>query len=517
MTATVVEQLPADYESQIGAAVDRVFAEKGLSFAIEPRYWSPAPIGTDITAAIRGAELMGLPMTPQGIQTARVLEAKSDELDPVSGRYRPLYEECAVQEPRRSTKTTIIQMILLGRCATIPGYRVVSTAQDGTRASQFFMNMVRMIEAAMRRRGADVELADLGIEQIYRSQGREYIQFANGSRWWVVKPESGAFRGDAADCMWFDEAGELDATKSEDLVAGAFPLMDTRPLGQIIISGTPGMARAGMFWDALASGRRKPDEYGIVDYCAEDTADITDEAVWWATHPGLACGLTTIEKMRRNFAKLGAVQFAREYLCIWPPDTTVSALDLKKWHATAVDAFESMPEGLPWGIGYDVDRSGTVAAVAVAWIDAFDAPHVQIMDHRAGVAWLTTYLARAIRKHPRVPVGYDSIGENINTANSLARMGNLNTKHVKSLNVKAVAAATALISQSVEAMTIQHARHGGLDTAVENATWRDSAGSRLFQRGKGVEITCLLAAVAALGAVADEKRRSSLTIPAPAT
>lgn len=515
MTATVVERLPADYESAIAAAVDKVFEDKGLSFAIEPRYWSPAPASTDISAAIRGAELMGLPLTPQGVQTALVLEAKSGEIDPASGLAKPLYEECAVQEPRRSTKTTIIQMILLGRCATIPDHRVVSTAQDGTRASQFFMNMVRMIEATLRRRG--LELEDVGIEQIYRSQGRENIQFTNGSRWWVVKPESGAFRGDAADTMWFDEAGELDATKSEDLVAGAFPLMDTRPLGQIIISGTPSMARAGMFWDALASGRRKPDEYGIVDYCAEDTADITDEAVWWATHPGLACGLTTIAKMRRNFAKLGAVQFAREYLCIWPPDTTVSALDLKKWHATAVEAFESMPEGLPWGIGYDVDRTGTVAAVAVAWIDAFDAPHVQIMDHRAGVSWLTTYLARAIRKHPRVPVAYDSIGENINTANSLARMGNLPTKHVKSLNVKSVAAATALISQSVEAMTIQHARHGGLDTAVENATWRDSAGSRLFQRGKGVEITCLLAAVAALGAVADEKRRASVSIPGPAT
>jgi hypothetical protein len=512
VTATITE-LPADYESAIAAAVDRVFADKGLSFDIEPRYWSPSPVGVDISAAIRGAELMGLPLTPQGIQTARVLEARSDELDPVSGLYRPLFEECAVQEPRRSTKTTIIQMILLGRCAKIPGYRVVSTAQDGTRASQFFMNMVRMVEATMRRSG--LTEADLGIRQIYRSQGREYIEFENGSRWWVVKPESGAFRGEAADCMWFDEAGELDATKSEDLVAGAFPLMDTRPLGQIIISGTPAMARAGMFWDALERARKEPEAYGIVDYCAEDTADITDEAVWWKVHPGLASGLTTIVKLRRNFTKLGAVQFAREYLCIWPPDSLVTALDLKKWAATAVDAFDGPPEELPWGIGFDVDRGGTVAAVAVAWLDAFDAPHVQIVDHRAGSQWVIAYLARAIRKHPRTPVGYDSIGENLNTAHALERMGNLPTKHVRALNLRDVAAATALFSQSNESMTIQHAKHGGLDTAVENATWRDAGGSRLFQRGKGVEITCLLACVHALGAVATEKRRAPVSIPSP--
>lgn len=497
-------ELQADYETAIAEAVNRVFEEKGLTFGAAPRYWSESPVGTEIRTALIGAEMMGYPLTPQGCYMARMLEARSDEMDPISGLCRPLYEEAVAQVPRRSTKTYTIQAVLLGRCASIPGYRVVSTAQDGTRASQFFMNMVRMIEARMRRLG--LTETDLGIRQIYRSQGREFIEWENGSRWWVVKPESGAFRGEAADVMWFDEAGELDAAKSDDLVAGAFPLMDTRPLGQIIISGTPGLVRAGVFWDALQRGRKEPDVYGIVDFCALDSADVLDEAVWWETHPGLASGLTTIAKLRRNLTKLGPAKFAQEYLCIWAADNSTSALDPQAWADTETDPAPF--DGQDFDLAFDCHIHGHYASLVATWVDDDGDAHAQIMDYRPGTEWLTAELTRAHKAHPRVKIHYDAIGANAAVALSLQRVPTFRAHALRAVGMRDIAAGAALLAQHLDARTFHHAASASMTNAAENVTWRYSGESRLFGRkNASVDVSGIIAA--SIGLTASLSRKTA--------
>lgn len=478
MTAALLERLPAGFDDALAAAVDKVYADKSLSFEAAPRWVSPVPAGTDISAAILGAELMGLPLTPQGCVVAGVLEAKRDETD-AFGQALPLYDETVVEVPRRSTKTTVIQMVLLGRCGLIPNYRVVSTAQDGTRASQFFMNMVRMIEARMFR--LKLSLADLGIKQVYKSQGREYIEWLNGSRWWVVKPESGALRGEAADTMWFDEAGELNAETSDDLVAGALPLMDTRDLGQIIISGTPGLVRAGMFWDYLEAAREDPENNGIVDYCANEWEDPTDEAVWWRNHPGLACGLTTIVKLRKRLEKMPIAQFAREYLCIWPADRTVSALDKKKFAAGAVAPVAGAPDGVRWAAAFDCHMDGLSGSILAAWWDA-GVPHMQVMEHRAGVDWMPAAIAALLKAHPDVDVVYDAIGQNTVVAQQLAGMPRVNTRKLRALPMKEVSASASMTAGAVDMGQLLHGESKSLTLAVEGANWRFSGENRFFGR-----------------------------------
>jgi len=496
----------------------------------KPRKLSEIPEGTDIEAAHVGARLQRLPITPQGVLVAGVMEARKDD-----GRRR--YKQVTIQIPRRSTKTTTVQNVLLGRCATIPGYQVVSTAQDGTRASQFFRDMMDLIEAhaneIMELRNEEIQdawngegkepaeftykdaLKELGIRTLYYSQQREYIRWINGSKWRVAKPEPSGLRGGAANAIWFDEGGELDPEESPQLLAGALPMMDTKQDGQIIVSGTPGTARVGMFWDSLEAAHKAPNKLGIVDYSAGEFCDPNDERVWWETHPGLACGLTSIETIRERHdpeTGLSLPEFMREYLCIWPPDSKVTALNLKNWGITETDPLAEPPE-VAWGIGWDIAIGGHAAAVAVAWYDEHDEPHVQVMDHRAGSQWVAPYVGKAIQKFPRVPVGFDSIGENITVSNALGRMPRVKTTRVKGLNMKEVAAATASLAQAVDTMRIHHPAHSGLDTAVKNTTWRNPDGNRLFMRGKGIEISCLLACVAALAVAATAKRQSGLEMP----
>lgn len=504
MTAAVLEAL--DYDVALTDAMDKVQAEKGLTFRARPAYMSPVPAGTNVSNVRTGSELLGLPVTPQGVMVAGMLEAKSADGS-------PLYDEAVVEIPRRSTKTTTIQLVLLGRCANTPGYRVVSTAQDGTRASGIMQNMMTAIEMHLTKTGRTLE--DVGIRQMYRSQGREYILWENGSKWWVVKPEPSAFRSDAADCMLFDEAGELAPDKADALQAGALPLMDTRENSQIIVAGTPAEVRAGLLWDYLKAARDDPASLGIVDFTAGDFADADDEDTLWATHPGLAAGLTTIAKLRKRREKMSELQYLREYWCVWPPDSTVTALDLRNWDATGRDHVAAPPD-VPWAIGWDVAIGGQAGAVAVAWFDDDDEPHVQVMAHRNGSGWMPAYIAGGLLKYQQVHAGYDNIGENIAVAQALGRMEKLRKQardRIKPLNLGQIAAGTAVLAQANELLTLHHAKHGGLDSAVRHAAWRESQGKRLFMRLKGQEITCLMACTHALAAAAQMPRRRSVQLP----
>lgn len=494
-----------------------------------PHHLSHIPEGTDIEAAHVGARLQRLPMTPQGELVAGVMESKND-----AGH--PLYKRVVVQIPRRSTKTTSIQNVLLGRCATIPGYQVVSTAQDGTRASQFFRDMMDLIEAhateLMDARNEELAesyegdkeppeitlkeaLLELGIRQLYYSQQREYIRWRNGSKWRVAKPEPSGLRGGAADVIWFDEAGELDPEEGPALMAGALPMMDTKPRSQILVSGTPAPQRAGLLWNSLEAGRAKQGPLGIVDYSMTDYADPHDETTWWGVHAGLACGLTTIETLRERYndTDMPIEKFMMEYLCWWPPDSKITALDLKKWGTTDFEPRAEPPEDVSWGIGYDVAPDGTSAAVAVAWLDAAGDPWVQVMRARlGGSAWLEDYLFRAQSTHKRVPIGYDSIGENIAVAQGLQRRPRFNNARLKSLNLREVGAATASLAQALDSMALRHAEHPGLNGAVKNASWRQSGDTRLFAR-KGGQICELMACVHALAVVNTMPVKRKLTLP----
>lgn len=491
----------------------------------KPRHLSYIPAGTDISVAGVGAALQRLPMTPQGEIIAGVLEAKRP-----GSASRPMYKEVSIEVPRRATKTTSIQNVLLGRCATIPGYQVCSTAQDGTRASQFMRDLMELIEdhandivsertEELAEAWEDNEkeppefttkmaLRELGIRTLYYSQQREFIKWTNGSKWRVSKPEASGLRGGKADVFWFDEAGELDPETSGKLMAGALPLLDTRPMGQVIHSGTPGEVRAGGFWDALVAARKEPDRFGIAEYCAEEFDDVADEALWWVVHPGLSCGLTEIEVLRERFAKLGPAKFAMEYLCIWPADLTTSAIDPQDW---ADASREPVPfAGQDFDLTFDCHIQGYYASLVATWLDEEGNPHGQLMDYRPGTEWLAAELVRAQRAHPRVDVYYDAIGANAAVAVGLQRVATFKAHALKVATMKDAAAGAALLASHLDGHTITIATSASMDNAAESVTWRWSGESRLFGRkNASVDVSGVVALSIGLSKTLSRRAKSS--------
>lgn len=429
-----------------------------------PTHMSRIPRGTDIATAVFGSELLALPLLPQGEQVAAVLESKGRD-------GTPLYRTVVILEPRRSTKTTSIWEVLLGRCASTAGYKVVTTAQDGIRARNRFREVARALDAA----GFEAR----GMGRIRWANGDEAIEFTNGSRIWVVPPEAAAFRGEAADVMLFDEAGELSPDKSDDLVAGALPLMDTRPKGQVIITGTPSKGRAGLLWSTLQKGRAGVRGVGILDYSIRDDEQavivpddggdpVLNEPVLRRVHPGIGT-LTTLAIIRERFEAMSLTQFEMEYLCRFPADAETDAISPEAFRALAVPATER-PEHV--GIAYDCAYDSSSASIAYAWRDESGRAFVEVVEHRLSTSWVPHLVHRAVMKYKRrAPVGYDDIGANRDPAAALERMRPV--PRLTRLQTKDIMGAATRLSNEVAAGNLSHFGQSDLQAAIENLTWRD--------------------------------------------
>lgn len=473
------------------------------TFAV-PTHLSLIPPGTDLSAAERGAELLGFPLFPQGEAVAGTILARDD-----AGF--PLYDTVGILIPRRGTKTTSIWTVLLGLCDTIPGFRVVTTAQNGSMASAKMREVMTILDA----RGWSHP--DTGILLTKWSSGRERIEFHNGSVIWCVKPQAAAFRSEAADIEFFDESGELDPEKSEDLLGGALPLLDTRPMGQAIIAGTPAKGRVGLLWDTLAEGRDGKPGVGIVDYSIRDDEDlvietdgglVVNEDLLRRVHPGIGT-LTTFAKIAKRLEKMGRSMFEREYGCRFPFDSTTTAISSAAWEACHA------PEGSPLpqppdriGLAYDVAPDDSSAALVAAWRDEDGVAHLALLDYRDGSGWLPDSAAKQAQRR-RAKVSHDTIGANQPIAEALARLRP--APRLDALGLRQVMGAAQVIAREIHAGTVRHYGQPALDAAVAGATWRDVRNSgRLFGRkASTADVSPLVAASIAL--------RAYDALPAPVT
>lgn len=465
------------------------------TFSAVPRFYSPVPENTAVTEAQSAAERMGISLLPQGIQVAQLLEAKNEE-------GLPLYPEVVIQMGRRATKTSSIQATLLGRCFSIPGYRVISTAQTGTLSSQFLAELGSQLEMAY----PDEESRPF---RFYKSNGSIRIVWDNGSQWRAVKPQASAFRGSYADCILMDEAGEYDATTTEDLLSGAMPVLATRPQAQLIVTGTPPRSREGLLWQYLSAARKGTEDLGILDYSMESTQDATDEAVWHAVYPGLSSGLVPIKFLRKALETQGLLSFSREFLCLDPVASSLAAISPEDWTATQVPDLLPLPAA-NFSVAFDVAPDGSSAALAVAWYSPEGTPCIQVLRHEAGFSWLPTAVAKLLKDHRGVPVVFDRVGNNMAVYQSLQSKKGVSLSGLGSIGAAQAAAGVTLLMSSLSDRNLIHAVDAGLDQAANGANFRYVNDARLFgRRNSSEDVSPLVAASIALYDVAGRKNRST--------
>lgn len=460
-----------------------------------PTHISRIPRQTNIAAAHFGAECMGKPLTPQGEEVAAVLNARKAD-----GSLA--HTEVVVIIPRRGTKTTAIYAELIGRCATIPGYQVLVTAQDGTRAREILRYTIM----------ADLEAAGFlrrGLASFRQGNGTEAIEWFNGSMIKAIPPVPGAFRSKAADVILIDEAGEIEADLGGSLIAAALPLMDTRPNAQLIVAGTPPeTGEAGFLWDELQEALDpKVKTTGVLAYMLrpnesaaivhEDGTMELDAKVIRRVHPGIGT-VTTLATIRARFDKLVSkgrlAEFEREYGCRFTSDVTDGAIDYGKWKVcTGGDVLPERPSRL--GLAYDVEPDGSFAALVAAWRDEDGIAHLELLAYDPGSDWLAAR-ARAAVRHHRVPIAHDSIGVNLDVSQVLAR---LRTK-TKPQQLRHMQAAEARLVREVETRTLRHYEQPDLTEAVKASAWRPigDTGRLIGRKASSGPVCPIVAAAVAL-------------------
>lgn len=459
-----------------------------------PRFLTESSTYVDLQPYEDGRIALNMKATPQGETFATVLGGYEDKTD---DGY-PLFanEEVVIQGPRRCSKTSTIQAVLVGRLLSRPNYRVVSTAQSGIKARARFKELMGIMEAK-------------GLADCYWSAGTEQMTFFNGSLWILVPPKPSAFRSEAADCVWIDELQELPAELGSDLDAAISPTMDTRPAPQIILSGTPGPERAGLLWDALTRGRAG--DIGIVDYAANEDDDTDDEGVWLNTHPGIGT-LTTLERMRRQRTKLGKEKFAREYMGRWPASSQLRLISSETWSKGSRKTKPRRPAR--FAVGYEVAHDASCAAVVAVWRAAGGSAWVEVLAAREGTRWLPRFLLDLSRKYRAgvVGVAYDSIGQNLAIAETLDR-ARPRPKLAPLLTRKMIAASGHMLSE-IQAGAVLHSEQPDMDKAVEVAVKRKmNEGGWVLSR-VDPHASPLIAATAALSAydAAPERQAPSITV-----
>lgn len=443
------------------------------------------------------------------------------------------YDEYVVEIPRRASKTTTIFCWLLGRCASRPGYQVTYSAQNGVKSSARLREWKSRLdrtcpdpEAGLPpwRRGlgtkpkalqrqvalfgeelaeADAEPTTRGFRILMGEVGKG-IYFDNGSTFLVFKPDAEAYRGEAGDVSWLDEAQELDPEEGADLLAGLLPLQDTKEAGAIVVSGTAGEARIGPLWERVDRLRSRDDSIGGVDYCApEDTPweVIEDEeaamALLGQVHPGIGT-LTTAEKMRKRWRALPRPQWAREYLSMWPETFGAVAIDPTLWEAAALAKKPARPPLVAFGLS--IKPGGSVAAIAAAWRSPSGVAYVEIVDHRSGTKWLPERMQHLTRTYRDATIAFDDIAEGKATATEAERLSP--KPRLRMQTYRETAAGCVQFMRDLDRGTLRHSSQNGLNAAVASAARREirnDQGVWLWTPAEpGRDITCLDAATRAL-------------------
>ncbi|WP_433586373.1 hypothetical protein [Microbacterium hydrocarbonoxydans] len=430
-----------------------------------------------------GATMLGLIEHVEGGRTAKPQQLLvADVLNaglPING----------VMEPRRSTKTSSILAVFLGRCAVRPKrYSAFTLATTGLKAREKFREeVIDPIEA----RWPDAATRPV---KIHRAAGSERLEWGNRSVFSVHPPLGSAFRSSAYDDVLIDEGGEAEDAMTADLLAAIPPTFDTTG-GQLTVSGTAGKRRGeGNLLHRVLTDKRLG--AGILRYGAPDSTTDEELSAWEPTpehpegcvrelverhHPGVG-NLTPLEAVHRSYLLMPREVFIREYLGIFGEEGgTTSLFEPLKWARTGSDdALPTPPERFSLAFAPHPDQ--LCVSILAAWRDEEGRAVPLLLEDVDGIDKAVPLLAKYARKY-RLPIAYDAgsqvaqlIVEKLNRLTPRPRFEPYTFTDVKR--------AASLVVDEVERENVRHYRAQTVLTEAIHKTVKRKAGDRGWLLGR---------------------------------
>lgn len=382
----------------------------------------------------------------------------------------------AIILPRRSSKTTTLWCVLLGRCwldeMHMAGYSMLTTQKKT--AERYRLD----VYGPITRQWPDKDTRPV---KLYKGNGTERVEFENGSVLTILSPDGDAFRSGAYDTLVADEGGAASTAMGDDIKSAVLPAFDTRPGGQFIVAGTAAKFREGnILWSTLEDPKA-----GVLRFTVADS--VTDENIsaWEpdedhpeacvrelieAMHPGVDSGLATLEKIHENFIGLTTEQFAEEYLGLFGTvGVTAGIFDLQKW-ALAGSGAELPTPPERFGLAFAPHPDQLSVSIMAAWRDEKGKAIPLLLEHKQGIDWAANALLRLSRKYS-MPIVYDSgsqvallVVEQLNRAKPRPKLEPKVFMDVKK--------GASLIVDDVDRNNVEHYRQPELDSAAKLAIKR---------------------------------------------
>lgn len=337
-------------------------------------------------------------------------------------------------EPRRSTKTTAVQAVMLGRCWSREDYTVGWTMfTTGMKAGQRFReDIVKHLDKLWPdRRKSPIAIG--------LSKGGEQLEFRDtGSLLRVGTPNGDMFRSGGFDFAFGDEGGEADVEQGDDVNRAVIPTMDTKVGAQFVLAGTGAKYRTGqLLWENLHD-----EDAAVLWHGIPENVDRAELVSWepdmphpktgatggrmreWIerTHPGL--GFTTLtDAPKRSFDKFSVlddflIEYGGQFGFEGAADVAIPPAMLER----------ALRKGVPpepparFSVALKVHHLGHAASLAVAWEheeagDLVTAATGEVVRKRAVALWWwqqgTTGLSREVltrlRRRP-TKLHYDKRG-----------------------------------------------------------------------------------------------------------
>jgi Phage Terminase len=395
--------------------------------------------------------------------------------------------EVALIVSRQNGKGSVLEALELAALFLFDDVRLIlHSAHEFKTAAEAFLRIRALI--------ADNPMFERRVERVRTGAGTESIELKDGKRLRFVARTSGSGRGFSADLVILDEAFNL----GDDAMAALLPTLSARPDPQVwytSTAGEPTSVQLGRVRDRGISG--SDPSLAFMEWSVDpDDYDPGDLGGWAKANPGLGLRITA-EHVTRERAALAPDMFARERLGVglYPTDLADA------WQVISRDAWAAcLDEGSvpcdPVAFAADAMPGGSHASIGVAGRRVDGLPHVEVVDHRPGTAWVVPRLLELVRKHNPCCVVVDPTGQ----AGSLVAALEAEGVEVTKPAARDAAAACGQFFEAVtDSGTLRHRGDAALSVALGGAQSRPLSDSWAWaRRSAHVDISPLVAVTLAL-------------------
>lgn len=409
------------------------------------------------------------------------------EVDPATGLF--VYREVGLTVPRQSGKTTLILAKNTHRC-------IAWVRQNTTYAAQ--------TRNDSRKKWEDDYLETLNHAPAFREKFRArktngneaIIWHKTRSRFGITSTTEKAGHGGTLDEAYIDEAfSQVDARLEQ-----AFkPAMITKRNAQLWVVSTAGTEKSLYLAGKVTTGRQAVEagvDHGICYFewsAPDDREDYDNPELWREVMPALhwpdcpeGCTDHTVfeDAVAADYMSMELNEFRRAYLNQWCPEVTHEPIiDPDVWNALGDK--KKITGQVAFGIAVNPERA--MASIGASGLRNDDRLGVEVIDHRAGTAWIVARCVELQERHN--PVGFWI--DKRSAAGSL--VGPLVEAGVKVMDITTADYAVAC-GQWYDDATQDKMRHRAddrLTTAMLGAIKRDVGDAWVFDRRGSGDISAL--------------------------